>query len=121
MAETVLHIAVLILEIVGAVVIVSAAAVSVFDLGRAALGRSLREAVEWIRLEFAQRLVLALEFLIAADILATLRAPTLEGLAMLAAIIAVRTVLSLSIAFEIRLAGPPAPPKEIEKLDSGRK
>jgi uncharacterized membrane protein len=120
MAEILLRIAVLSLEIVGAVVIVSAAVVSVFDIGRAALGRSLREAVEWIRLAFAQRLVLALEFLIAADILSTLHTPTLEGLAMLAAIIAVRTVLSLSIAFEIRLAATPAPTKEIEKLESSR-
>ena len=108
MLETLLNVAIRILEVLGAVVIVSAAAVSLIDLGRAALGRAMREAVEWVRLEFAQRLVLALEFLIAADILSTLHTPTLEGIALLAATIGLRTVLSLSIAWEIRLATPPA-------------
>ncbi|MFU8816659.1 MAG: DUF1622 domain-containing protein [Pseudomonadales bacterium] len=108
MLETLLHIAIRILEVIGALVIVAAAGVALIDLGRAALGRGRRQVVEWVRLEFAKRLVLALEFLIAADILATLHTPTLEGIALLAATIGLRTILSLSIAWEIRLATPPA-------------
>ena len=48
-----------------------------------------------------QHLVLALEFMIAADILKTVLAPTLEDLGFLGGIILIRTVLSVSIAYEL--------------------
>jgi uncharacterized membrane protein len=58
-----------------------------------------------VRLRLAERLVLSLEFLIAADILKTVVTPTLEGMAVLGAVIVIRTVLSLSIAYELRRDG----------------
>jgi len=93
------------IELIGACVIVIAAALALADLVHAGLKRRLRENIEPTRLELGQRLVLALEFLIAADILATLHAPTLDGVALLGAIIVVRTVLSLSISYELRHSG----------------
>lgn len=99
-----LHILIGIIEIIGALIIASAATLALFDLFSTALKHRNLEGIEPVRLKFAQRLVLALEFLIAADILATLHTPTLEGLTLLGAIIVVRTVLSLSIAYELRHA-----------------
>ena len=46
-------------------------------------------------------LLLGLEFLVAADIIDTLIAPTLEHLLILGGIIAVRTVISLSLNWEL--------------------
>ena len=47
-------------------------------------------------------LVLALDFLIGADILRTMVAPNLEEVGVLAAVIGLRVVLSLTIEFELR-------------------
>ena len=99
---TALHLAIAILEIIGAVIIVSAAGLSVYCLSRNTLLYRSFNNIETVRLLFAQRLVLALEFLIAADILATLHTPTQQGLVALGTIIIVRTVLSFSIAYELR-------------------
>lgn len=102
--DMLLHLAVLILEGIGGLIILCAAGLSLFDLFRSWLNKGLRADIEPLRLQFSQRLVLALEFLIAADILATLHTPTLEEIAVLASIILIRTVLSLSIVYELRHA-----------------
>ena len=47
-----------------------------------------------IRRDFTNKLIFGLEFIIAADLLATIRAPTLEDVLLLGAIVAIRTVLS---------------------------
>lgn len=60
-----------------------------------------------VRLQLGQHLVLALEFMIAADILKTVLAPTLQDLAYLGGIILIRTVLSISIAYELRRGNTP--------------
>ncbi|MDZ7667890.1 MAG: DUF1622 domain-containing protein [Gammaproteobacteria bacterium] len=85
-------------------IIAVATGIALFDLGRTAFGREGEDGAELVRLAFAQRLVLALEFLIAADILATLHTPSLEGVGLLGAIIAIRTILVHSIAYEVRHA-----------------
>ncbi|MAC33278.1 DUF1622 domain-containing protein [Parahaliea mediterranea] len=102
--EMLLHVTVLVLEGIGGVIIIGAVGLSLYDLVRAWHHSGVREDVEPVRLQLGQRLVLALEFLIAADILATLHTPSLESIALLAAVILVRTVLSLSIAYELRHA-----------------
>jgi uncharacterized membrane protein len=84
--------------------IVGAVLLSIGELALSVIRRNLTADTMAARLRLAQRLVLAIEFLIAADILKTIRTPTLEGMALLGAIIAVRTVLSLSIAYELRKA-----------------
>ena len=104
MIITALHIIIGVLEIIGALIILVSASLSLFDLASTTLQHRNLDGVESVRLDFAQRLVLALEFLIAADILATLHTPTLASVALLGAIIIVRTVLSLSIAYELRQA-----------------
>jgi len=46
-----------------------------------------------IRIEFTSKIVFGLEFLIAADILATIISPTAEEIIMLAAVVIIRTIM----------------------------
>jgi uncharacterized membrane protein len=100
--ETALEITILAIEIIGAAFIVISVALGVVEIGRATFRPAVKAATSTARLNLAQRLVLALEFLIAADILKTIVTPTLQDMALLGSIIAIRTVLSLSIAYELR-------------------
>lgn len=56
---------------------------------------------ESIRHKFASYLLLALEFMIAADIIATVIHPTFEEIAILASIVAIRTIISYFLEKEI--------------------
>ncbi len=56
---------------------------------------------ERIRVEFGQRIVLSIEFLIAADLVATIQNPSFEELLSLGMIVAVRTVLSYFLTKEV--------------------
>ncbi len=54
------------------------------------------------RADAGRGILLGLEFLVAADIISTVAIePTLEGLAVLAGIVAIRTFLSLSLEVEV--------------------
>jgi uncharacterized membrane protein len=97
-----LHIATDILQGIGAIIITGSSGAAVIDLTYAACKRQFNNRLEPVRLQLAQRLVLALEFLIGADILSSLHTPTLKDVALLVAIIGMRTVLSLSISYELR-------------------
>ncbi len=55
-----------------------------------------------LRHQLAYYLLLSLEFLIAADIIDTIIQPGLEELALLGGIIAIRTVISLSLNWELK-------------------
>jgi uncharacterized membrane protein len=59
---------------------------------------------EGLRREFGSYLLLALEFLIAADIVNTISHPTLEEVALLASIVAIRTVISFFLNREMQIA-----------------
>ena len=94
-----------IIEAVAAVMIIISVAIGAIDMGVALARRVIATRITETRLALAERLVLSLEFLIAADILKTVIAPTLDQLAVLGGVIVIRTVLSLSIAYELRRAG----------------
>lgn len=64
--------------------------------------RQVREGVREVQLGFARYLLLALEFLLAADILATLRAPTWQDILRLGAVALIRTGLDFYLARELR-------------------
>lgn len=102
MDESVITIAVRTVEFIAVLMILAAVVLAAWKLGMGLLQRSGKAMATGIRLQLGQHLVLALEFLIAADILKTVLAPTLEDLAFLGGIILIRTVLSISIAYELR-------------------
>jgi uncharacterized membrane protein len=60
------------------------------------------EQRESLRHDLAYYLLLGLEFLVAADIVHTILTPTLDELAVLGAIVAIRTVISFSLNWELR-------------------
>ena len=65
-------------------------------------GRDPQSGRKALRHQLAFYLLLSLEFLIAADIIDTIVQPSLEELAMLGGIIAIRTVISLSLNWELK-------------------
>lgn len=54
-----------------------------------------------IRQHFAEKIVLSLEFFVAGDIVKTIATPSFSEIGKLAAIVAIRTVLSYSLGREI--------------------
>ena len=108
MIEVTIDVAVRAIEAVAALMVVAALGAGVLDLGRS-FARRTADGIEAARLSLAQRLVLSLEFLIAADVLKTIVTPALEGMALLGGVVLIRTTLSLSIAYELRKAGAPSP------------
>lgn len=65
-------------------------------------GAFTQEAVSGLRSNLGRVILLGLEFLVAADIINTVAvAPTLESVAVLAGIVAIRTFLSFSLEMEI--------------------
>jgi len=65
------------------------------------LGRGDRIRFEQIRVEFGQRIVLATEFLIAADLVQSILTPTTQELVGLGGIVAIRTILSYFLTREV--------------------
>jgi uncharacterized membrane protein len=102
MLETAVNLAARAIESVAALFIAGSVVMGLFELGSAFVRHGLAERTTDARLRLAERLVLSIEFLIAADILKTIVTPTLEGIGLVAGVILIRTVLSLSIAYELR-------------------
>lgn len=119
------HHATLILDIVrlveafgvGVLLLGALLAVAAF-LTRLARRASFAEAYHGLRVDLGRAILLGLEFLVLADIIATLAIePTLENLGVLAGIVTIRTLLSFALELEVSgrwpwqkaPAKPPAP------------
>jgi len=89
----------------GVAIIVWGVVLTVYRLLKLEFSRLKHKSVyrerESVRHLFASYLLLALEFLIAADIIATVIHPTFEEIAILASIVAIRTVISFFLEKEI--------------------
>lgn len=90
----------------GVTIIVWGVALTVYRLLKLEYSRLKHNSIyrerESVRHHFASYLLLALEFLIAADIIATVIHPTFEEIAILASIVAIRTVISYFLEKEIK-------------------
>ena len=99
-----------VIGLVGVAIIVWGAILTLFRLVRLELRRLKRQVIyhhrEALRHTFGSYLLLALEFIIAADIIATFTHPTLEEVAFLGGIVVIRTVISYFIEKEIALYSP---------------
>lgn len=90
------------IEIVGALVIVAAAVLSMTRFLRDAARGAMDGAYARIRAELGRGILLGLEFLVAADILDTVAVtPSYESLGILALIVVIRTLLSFALQVEI--------------------
>jgi uncharacterized membrane protein len=96
-----------VIEACGALVIVIEVArtISVYILSYV---RRRRRNIATLRIRLGQSMVMGLEFQVAADILKTALAPTWNDILLLAALIALRTILNYLME------------AELEKLDAGR-
>ncbi len=65
-------------------------------------GKESRSERKALRHQLAYYLLVSLEFLIAADIIDTLVNPSLEELAILGGVVAMRTVISFSLSWEMK-------------------
>ena len=90
-------------EVVGiGIIVIGAAASLVVFLLRIVRSGGREEAIGALRSNLGQSILLGLEFLVAADIINTVAIePTLDSLAVLAGIVAIRTFLSWSLEVEI--------------------
>ena len=90
---------------IGVVIIAWGVILTVLRLLQLEFSRLKKKSVyrerESIRHLFASYLLLALEFLIAADIIATVIHPTFEEIAILASIVAIRTIISYFLEKEV--------------------
>lgn len=96
----VVDVVVVAVEAIGVLVIVVGVLVALVHLARAAPRGS--RGFSSVRLVLGRFLALGLEFQLAADILTTAVAPSFEELGKLAAVAAIRTVLNIFLAREIR-------------------
>ena len=65
-------------------------------------GREPHSERKALRHQLAYYLLVSLEFLIAADIIDTILAPSLEELAILGGVVVMRTVISFSLGWEMK-------------------
>lgn len=96
------HVIVVVFESLGVVaMVVGFAAAAVFSLRALLQKRGGNAAFQVLRTMIGSSILLGLEVLVAADLIRTILAPSLEEAAILALIVLIRTVLSLSIQIEI--------------------
>ena len=90
------------LEGIGVACIVSGFLIAVTRGAGRLRRREYQDAYRCVRETFGRSILLGLEILVAADLIRTIAVePTLENLAVLAALIAIRTLLSWSLEVEI--------------------
>lgn len=90
---------------IGVAIIVWGMLLTVFRLLKLEFSRLKRKSIfrerESVRHQFGSYLLLALEFMIAADIIGTVIHPTIEEIAILASIVVIRTIISHFLEKEI--------------------
>ncbi len=95
------------LEVAGVAVIVGATILATVVFVRAVRHRDAKTAYEQYRANLGRGILLGLEFLIGADIIATVTSPlTWESVGLLGAIVLIRTLLSFSLETEIEGVAP---------------
>ena len=97
-----LHIAALVVGAVGLLIILYGVARGTIKLLVTEARGSRTQDRNTLRMDLGYYLLLGLEFLVAADIIETLLAPDLEHVLVLGAIVLIRTVISISLNWELK-------------------
>ncbi len=97
-----LHIAALCVGAVGLLIILYGVARGTVKLLVTEVRGSKTQDRNTLRMDLGYYLLLGLEFLVAADIIETLLAPGLEHVLVLGAIVLIRTVISISLNWELK-------------------
>jgi len=100
--STFFHTAILVFEALGVVTLVAGFALAlVLALRSLVRKEGGTQAFQTLRVTIGGSILLGLEIFVAADIIRTISAPSLEEAGVLALIVAIRTVLSITIQIEI--------------------
>ena len=91
------------LEIIAVLIIASAVAIALQKLLKRIRRVKHSETWEFIRLQFGLALALSLEFLLAADIVATAVSPSWDAIGKLAAVTGIRTFLNFFLEKEVQV------------------
>ena len=91
-----------VVEMVAVLVIVLALLHFLYAYARTRFSPEVQKKNAWLRVQFGSSLTVALELLLAADILATAVAPTWDDIGKLAAIAAIRTALNYFLERELK-------------------
>ena len=95
------------LEVAGVAVILLATLIATVIFVKALRGGARKSAYEQYRANLGRGILLGLEFLVGADIIATVTAPlTWQSVGLLGAIVLIRTLLSFSLETEIEGVAP---------------
>lgn len=92
-----------IVELIGVLILLAGAFIAIIAcLVRLRRGATLEDAYHGLRADLGRSMLLGLEFLVIADIIGTVAIePTLHNLGVLAAIVAIRTLLSFALELEV--------------------
>ena len=97
----------LLLEVAGVAAILIATLIATATFVSALRGGARKSAYEQYRANLGRGILLGLEFLVGADIIATVTAPlSWESVGLLGAIVVIRTLLSFSLETEIEGVAP---------------
>lgn len=99
--EDLIHLLVLFFEFVGGLLIIYGGIIATAKVLLLEIARK-NYSYNKIRLELTGKIVFGLEFLIAADILATIISPSQEELIMLAVVVIIRTILGYFLEKEAK-------------------
>lgn len=94
----------------GALIVLYGAVYALYHLAFAIFGQAHRARglnVDHIRLEFGRNIILALEFIVAADIIETILEPDYYDIGLLGALVTMRVVLSYFLNKELISLTPP--------------
>ena len=105
----VLHVAAIVVGAVGVLVILYGVARGTLMLVKTEAAGSETIDRNRLRMDLGYYLLLGLEFLVAADIIETLLAPDVEHILLLGAIVVIRTVISVSLNWELKQHAAHAP------------
>ncbi len=105
-----------VVSVIGILVILWGCALAVFRLLRSEKdllsGKTIKLKRESLRHSFGSYLLLGLEFLIAADIINTVLKPELYEVAILGAIVVIRTVIGYTLDHELSSQADPGHPQQ---------
>ena len=92
-----------IVELIGVLILLAGAFIAIVAcLVRLRRGATLHDAYHGLRADLGRSMLLGLEFRVIADIIGTVAIePTLHNLGVLAAIVAIRTLLSFALELEV--------------------
>ncbi|MCQ1537618.1 DUF1622 domain-containing protein [Methanocalculus taiwanensis] len=96
----VLDLFILLFEAIGAVMIIYGGVRGAIGFLRIEVLQHRTLSYDSIRRDFTNKLIFGLEFIIAADLLATIIAPSMEDVLLLGSIVAIRTALSYFLSKE---------------------